>query len=61
MAKNTKRQAGLAKPEKLAAFDNDKPLVAMIIETPKGSRSKYAFDAQDRTQGGDGDPLDVGY
>ena len=48
MAKTSKREAGLANPEKLAAYDDDKSLVVVIIETPKGSRNKYAFDPEDR-------------
>jgi inorganic pyrophosphatase len=48
MARKSKRQAGLANPEKLAAFDSDKSLVVVVIETPKGSRNKYAFDPEDR-------------
>ena len=48
MAKKSKRQAGLANPETLAVYDSDKSLVVVIIETPKGSRNKYAFDPEDR-------------
>ncbi len=39
---------GLANPEALNSFDNDKFLLKVIIETPKGSRNKYAFDPRER-------------
>src|SRR6478752_7036546 len=29
--------------------DGDKHTVRVVIETPKGSRNKYAFDSEDRT------------
>lgn len=41
MAKTKK--LGVADPTRLAAFDKDKNL-QVIIETPKGSRNKYAWD-----------------
>jgi inorganic pyrophosphatase len=47
MAKR-KKQLGLANPETLAALDKDRSLVVVIIETPKGSRNKYAFDPEER-------------
>jgi inorganic pyrophosphatase len=41
--------AGLANPARLSAVDaQDKALTVVIIETPKGSRNKYAFDPVDR-------------
>jgi inorganic pyrophosphatase len=41
--------AGLANPTRLSAVDaQDKALTVVIIETPKGSRNKYAFDPVDR-------------
>ncbi len=41
--------AGLADPTRLQAFDPDHAdLVVVIIETPKGSRNKYAFDPDER-------------
>lgn len=42
-----KRHPGLADPSRLAPFEKDGELV-VIIETPKGSRNKYAFDPQER-------------
>jgi inorganic pyrophosphatase len=40
-----KRKAGLANPVGLAPRDaDDDDLIQVIIETPKGSRNKYAFD-----------------
>jgi inorganic pyrophosphatase len=48
MANKSKKETGLANPKKLAPFDKDKSRVVVIIETPKGSRNKYAFDAEER-------------
>jgi inorganic pyrophosphatase len=49
MATRTKRAARLADPTRLKAFDEaDAELVTVIIETPKGSRNKYAFDPEER-------------
>jgi inorganic pyrophosphatase len=49
MVAHTKRTAGLADPTHLQAFDDDNAdLITVIIETPKGSRNKYAFDPEDR-------------
>jgi inorganic pyrophosphatase len=43
------RSPGLADPTHLRAFDeDDAELVTVIIETPKGSRNKYAFDPKER-------------
>jgi inorganic pyrophosphatase len=51
MAKK-KRNKGLADPSRLAPMDADrKELIQVIIETPKGSRNKYAFDTEDRIFG----------
>ncbi len=47
MAKRGKNSAGLADPTRLAPFDENH-LIVVIIETPKGSRNKYAFDPQER-------------
>jgi inorganic pyrophosphatase len=47
MARKSKRQRGLANPETLAPFDEDKSVIVVIIETPKGSRNKYAFDVKE--------------
>ena len=46
MSKHSQR-AGLVNPETLAPFDEDRSLITVIIETPKGSRNKYAFDAHE--------------
>jgi inorganic pyrophosphatase len=49
MASRSKRGVGLADPTHLKAFDKDETdLVTVIIETPKGSRNKYAFDPEER-------------
>jgi inorganic pyrophosphatase len=49
MATRSKRTPGLADPTHLSAFDEeDAELVTVIIETPKGSRNKYAFDPEER-------------
>ena len=49
MATHLKRGAGLADPTHLKPFDKDEAdLVTVIIETPKGSRNKYAFDPEER-------------
>jgi len=39
-----KKKQGVVNPVRLSAFDKDKKL-QVIIETPKGSRNKYAWDA----------------
>ena len=38
----------LANPIRLSSFD-DEGQVRVVIETPRGSRNKYAFDAEQRT------------
>jgi inorganic pyrophosphatase len=49
MVGRSKRAAGLADPTHLKAFDEDEAaLITVIIETPKGSRNKYAFDPEER-------------
>jgi inorganic pyrophosphatase len=41
--------AGLGNPGRLPSFDpDDDDLLVVIIETPKGSRNKYAFDPEER-------------
>jgi inorganic pyrophosphatase len=41
---------GLADPSRLnAVYDEDDKIFKVVIETPKGSRNKYAFDPEDRT------------
>jgi inorganic pyrophosphatase len=49
MAKRVKQGKGLTNPVRLSPRDSDDPkVVQVIIETPKGSRNKYAFDAEQR-------------
>ena len=42
-----KKRQGVVNPTRLSAFDEDKK-VQVIIETPKGSRNKYAWDPDQR-------------
>lgn len=45
-------KAGLANPTRLPPFEpDDADRAVVIIETPKGSRNKYAFDAEERIFG----------
>src|ERR1051326_739420 len=47
MSKKTHRHRGLADPSRLTPLDaNGLKTVHVIIETPKGSRNKYAFDQE---------------
>lgn len=49
MATRSKDRAGLTDPTHLKPFDKEATdLVTVIIETPKGSRNKYAFDPKER-------------
>lgn len=49
MPKRSKRSPGLADPTRLPSFDTeDEDLTVVIIETPKGSRNKYAYDPEER-------------
>ena len=56
---------GLADPLAFSAFDgDDETKIHVIVETPKGSRNKYAFDAelknlpaQESAAGGNGLPV----
>jgi inorganic pyrophosphatase len=49
MSKNDKPKRALADPTRLRPHDlDDKKLIQVIIETPKGSRNKYAFDAKQK-------------
>lgn len=43
MANKKKKKQGMLNPTRLSAFDGGKN-VQVIIETPKGSRNKYAWD-----------------
>lgn len=47
--KKTKKNSGLANPVNLASLNaKDDELIQVIIETPKGSRNKYAFDPEQK-------------
>jgi inorganic pyrophosphatase len=49
MTKKSKQEKGLKNPVRLAPLDPDDPgVIQVIIETPKGSRNKYAFDQEQR-------------
>lgn len=49
MSKKNGFKNGLADPVRLKPFDpEDKHLLRVIIETPKGSRNKFAFDPEER-------------
>lgn len=49
MSKNGRQKAGLADPTQLQSMDQDNDaIVQVVIETPKGSRNKYAFDPEQR-------------
>ena len=42
-----KKKAALADPTRLEPFDStDKQMLRVVIETPKGSRNKFAFNAR---------------
>src|SRR6202790_2287617 len=48
-SKNGKREGALADPSKLQSMDqDDDAVIQVVIETPKGSRNKYAFDEEQR-------------
>jgi inorganic pyrophosphatase len=43
-----KRKAALADPTRLSSFDSaDKQILRVVIETPNGSRNKFAFNVDD--------------
>src|SRR5882762_1479339 len=43
------KKNGLADPSRLKPFDSgDKQLLRVVIETPKGSRNKFAFNPDDQ-------------
>jgi inorganic pyrophosphatase len=44
-------KGSLADPSRLKAFDDGSDDIKVIIETPKGSRNKYAFDPEERAFG----------
>jgi inorganic pyrophosphatase len=44
-----RKKAALADPARLEPFDSaDKQILRVVIETPKGSRNKFAFNRDDR-------------
>src|SRR4029453_15828071 len=47
MAKRS-RASSLRDPSSLKALNEDNKTVRVVIETPKGSRNKYAFDVKDK-------------
>ena len=49
MAKKSKRNKSLGNPARLAPHsEEDQNAIQVIIETPKGSRNKYAFDPEQK-------------
>src|SRR3979411_2447864 len=49
MSKNGNSRNGLADPSRLRSLDEENDeLIQVIVETPKGSRNKYAFDPEQR-------------
>jgi inorganic pyrophosphatase len=55
MSKNRKPATrSLADPSRLKSLDkkdkdqNDNTMIQVVIETPKGSRNKYAFDSEEK-------------
>jgi len=48
MSKKNGNRVGLADPIRLKPFDSDdKKMLRVVIETPKGSRNKFAFDPKE--------------
>ncbi|HTT20789.1 MAG TPA: inorganic diphosphatase [Candidatus Sulfotelmatobacter sp.] len=48
MSKRNGTRAGLADPSRLNPLDSDdKKMLRVVIETPKGSRNKFAFDPKE--------------
>jgi inorganic pyrophosphatase len=47
LAKKKRKKPGMVDPTCLRSFDKDKN-VQVIIETPKGSRNKYAWDTEQK-------------
>jgi inorganic pyrophosphatase len=49
MGKRAKSKSALADPSRLQSVDeDDDAIIQVVIETPKGSRNKYAFDSDQR-------------
>lgn len=51
MAKKNGRNRGLADPTILIPRGDQKDIIQVVIETPKGSRNKYAFDPEQKVFG----------
>jgi inorganic pyrophosphatase len=52
MSNNGRPKSFLADPSRLPSWDpDDKAIVQVVIETPKGSRNKYAFDSKQKVFG----------
>lgn len=52
MSKNGSGVSALADPSRLGSLDEDeKGIIRVVIETPKGSRNKYAFDHEQKVFG----------
>lgn len=48
MSKRVSKRKALANPVELNPFKADKGLLRVVIETPKGSRNKFAFNEDER-------------
>src|SRR5258708_30089409 len=49
MSRSASPKGALADPSRLPSTDHDDPaIIQVVIETPKGSRNKYAFDAEQK-------------
>jgi hypothetical protein len=49
MSKHARSRSALADPSRLQSTDQDEPsIIQVVIETPKGSRNKYAFDSEQK-------------
>lgn len=44
----TKSAKGLANPTRLKPIDDEAGILQVVVETPKGSRNKFAFDPEQR-------------
>src|ERR1700678_4597397 len=50
MSKHGRSRSALADPSRLQSMDPDEhAIIQVVIETPKGSRNKYAFDPEQKT------------
>jgi inorganic pyrophosphatase len=49
MSKHARSKGALADPSQLQSLDREEhAIIQVVIETPKGSRNKYAFDAKQK-------------